>query len=149
LSLSRVSVGVNLVPATAIRETKYSCKKIGLAGGIRPPKKHMTDRQVLEQRMDPLSATLGSLRIQEAINPRLEAMAAWVSATPVMHVRAAHSDGRLARRFLGIRWLDVWKFREFFLDFLGQMFRGNYVFPTQAFCSGHVFVEKDSIRSVC
>jgi hypothetical protein len=26
--------------------------------------------------------------------------------------------GRLAHRFLGIRWLDAWKFREFFLDFL-------------------------------
>ena len=25
---------------------------------------------------------------------------------------------RLADRFLGIRWLDSWKFREFFLDFL-------------------------------
>jgi len=78
----------------------------------------MTDRLVLEQHIDPSSAALGSLRIQEAINPRLEAMAAWVSATPVIHVRAAHSDGRLADRFFGIRWLDAWKFREFFLDFL-------------------------------
>jgi hypothetical protein len=58
------------------------------------------------------------MRIQEATNPHLEAMAVWVSAKPVIHVRAAHSDGRLAHRFLGIRWLDAWKFREFFLDFL-------------------------------
>ena len=118
MSLSRVSVGVNLVPSTAIRETKDRCEKIGLAGGISPPKKHMTDLLVLEQHIDPSSAALGSLRIQEAINPRLEAMAAWVSATPVIHVRAAHSDGRLADRFFGIRWLDAWKFCEFFLDFL-------------------------------
>jgi hypothetical protein len=90
---------------------------LGLAGGIRPSKKHMTDRLVLEQRMDPLSAALGSLRIQKAPNPRLEAMAAWVSATPVIQVRAALSHGRLAHRFLGIRWLDAWKFRGFFLDF--------------------------------
>jgi hypothetical protein len=114
-----------------------------------PPKKHMTDRLVLEHRVDPLLAVLGSMRIQEATDARLEAMAAWVSATPLIHVRAAHSDGRLAHRFLGLRWLDAWKFREFFLNFLGQMFRGNDVFPTQAFCSVHVFVEKDSIRSIC
>jgi hypothetical protein len=68
--------------------------------------------------MDPLSTALGSLRIQEAINPRVEAMAAWVSATPVIDVRAAQSDGRLAHRVLGIRWLDAWKFREFSLDIL-------------------------------
>jgi hypothetical protein len=83
-----------------------------------PPKKHMTDRLVLEHRVDPLSAALASMRIQEATDARLEAMAAWVSATPVIHVRDAHSDGRLAHRFLGIRRLDGWKFREFFLNFL-------------------------------
>jgi AraC-like DNA-binding protein len=39
--------------------------------------KNMTDRPVLEHRMDPLSEVFGSMRIQDAIYTRLEATAPW------------------------------------------------------------------------
>jgi AraC-like DNA-binding protein len=48
---------------------------MGLMSASRP--KNMTDRPVLEHRMDPLSEVFGSMRIQDAIYTRLEATAPW------------------------------------------------------------------------
>jgi len=49
--------------------------KLGLMSGMRP--RNVTDRPVLERRMDPLSEVFGSMRIQEAVYTRLEATAPW------------------------------------------------------------------------
>ena len=49
--------------------------KLGLMSAIRP--KNMTDRPVIEHRMDPLSEVFGSMRIQDAIYTRMEATAPW------------------------------------------------------------------------
>jgi hypothetical protein len=49
--------------------------KSGLVSVIRP--RDMTDRPVLERRMDPLSEVFGSMKIQEAVYTRVEATAPW------------------------------------------------------------------------
>ncbi len=48
---------------------------MGLVNGMSP--KNMTDRPVIEHRMDPLSDLFGSMSIQEAIYKRVEATAPW------------------------------------------------------------------------
>jgi AraC-like DNA-binding protein len=48
---------------------------MGLVRDIRP--KNMTDRPVIDHRMDPLSEVFGSMRIQDAIVRRVEATAPW------------------------------------------------------------------------
>jgi AraC-like DNA-binding protein len=48
---------------------------MGLVSDIRP--KNLTDRPIIEHRMDPLSEVFGSMGIQDAIYKRLEATAPW------------------------------------------------------------------------
>src|SRR5260370_38770992 len=67
------SVTVTCIPSTAIWQAIDRCHKMGLVSVIRP--KNMTGCPVFEHRMDPLSEGFASMRIQDAIDTRLQASA--------------------------------------------------------------------------
>jgi hypothetical protein len=76
---------------------------MGLVSDISP--KNMTDRPVIEHRMDPLSEVFGSMGIQDAIYKRLEARAPW-------GVRFSEDIGPRVRFVLVVRGSALLRFRN-------------------------------------
>ena len=76
---------------------------MGLVSDVSP--KNMTDRPVIEHRMDPLSEVFGSMGIQEAIYKRLEATAPW-------GVRFLEDIGPRVRFVLVVRGSALLKFKN-------------------------------------